>query len=111
MERGIHTPQYKRIRKNYDVLTSFLEANETAKNGLTRKYKAKGWLPSHARPSEDELISQVMGRIEVSPKVYDEFIAILKEVVGTEDIVKVLTGNVPLRKSGESFVLFSLYLL
>ena len=91
------SPQYTSVRKNYESLTQFLEVNEEAKKSLTRKYKSEGWLDPVATPSEDKLVSQVLVRIKDDSKQYDVFISMLKEIVGTEEIVKKLTGKLTLR--------------
>ena len=93
MATGINSPQYKSIQRNYVTLAQHLKVNKDAKDVLTWKYKSEGWLGPTATPSEDELVSQVMVRIEGDPKQYDVFISMLEEITGTNLIVQMLTGK------------------
>ena len=97
MAASINSPQYTSVQWNYAILTQHLDVNKEAKKLLTRKYKSMGWLVPVADPSEDELVSQVMVRITHDPKEYDVFIFMLKEIDGTEEIVKKLIGKLTLR--------------
>ena len=93
MATGSNSPQYKSIRRNFAILAKHLKVNKNAKDELTWQYKSKGWLDLVATPSEFELVSQVMVRIEEDPKQYDVFISMLKEIAGTDQIVQKLTGK------------------
>ena len=75
------------------TLAQHLKVNKDAKEVLTWQYISKGWLDPVATPSEGELVSQVMVRIKDDPKQYDVFISMLKEIAGTNLIVKKLTGK------------------
>ena len=93
MATGAHSPQYISVRRNYESLAKHLLVNKTSKTELTWKYIAQGWIAPHDSPSENELISQVLERIEHDPKVYDVFIEMLEEIAGTTQIIQKLTGR------------------
>ena len=88
--------QYLSVIENYESLIQHLEVNEISKRLLTLKYKSKRWLPPHVNPSEDSLVNQVLERIKLDPNTYDVFIAMLREIAGTDNIIQALTGKVPL---------------
>ena len=93
MATRIYVPQYKSVQRNFVTIAQHLKENKDAKKVLTWQYISKGWLDPVTTPSEDELVSLVMVRIKDDPKQYDVFISMLKEIAGTEEIVKKLTGK------------------
>ena len=91
--QGISSPQYTCVRENLFSITGYLQCNAAAKVDLVRQLQSKGWLTPGDKADPDALLTLVLERIRVTPDEYDSFVAMLEEVVGTENIVKTLRGT------------------
>ena len=80
------------MRTNLSSITEALQLNPFASQSVKQKFKGKGWLKIAANPTAEELVTLVLGRIELDASQYGEFIAILNDVEGMDLIVKTLTG-------------------
>ena len=80
------------MKNNLSSITEALQLNPFACQSVRQKFKEKGWLTIAANPSEEELVTLVLGRIELDASQYGEFIAILSDVAGMDLIVNTLTG-------------------
>ena len=93
-KKGKDTAQYKAVQVSFANLTGHLDSDERAKTDLTRHFKARGWLDPVVELTSVKLIILVLERIRVTPTEYDSFVAMLEEVVGTDNIVQTLKGSV-----------------
>ena len=80
------------MRDNLSSITEALQLNPFASQSVKQKFKGKGWLKLAANPTEEELVTLVLGRIELDVSQYGEFIGILNDIEGMDLIVKTLTG-------------------
>ena len=80
------------MQNNLNRITKALQLNRFASESVRQKFKEKRWLTIAANPSEEELVTLVLGRIELDSSQYGEFIAILSDVAGMDLIVNTLTG-------------------
>ena len=90
--QGISSLQYTCVRENLVSITGYLQRNPAAKD-FVRQLQAKGWVPPGDKVNPDALLALVLERIRVTPDEYDSFVAMLEEVVGTENIVKTLRST------------------
>ena len=90
--QGISSLQYMCVRENLVSITGHLQYNASAKVDLARQLQSKGWLTPGDKVDPDALLALVLQRIRFIPNEYDLFVAMLEEVVGTENIVKTLRG-------------------
>lgn len=79
---GIQTPQYKRVRENYDGIISALE-DAGSVDAFKRKLVTEGWIGG-GNLSADKLIDAVLGRIRQEAKEFDVFYNILRQTRGME---------------------------
>lgn len=93
-KKGKDTVQYKAVQVSIVDLTGHLDSDDRARTDLTRHFKSRGWLAPVAEPTSDKLITLVLEKIRVTPTEYDSFVAMLEEVVGTDNIVQRLKGIV-----------------
>ena len=90
---GKHTREYKVVLRNLSTITNTLECNHKGKENLMIKFKEKEWIdPYVTECSEQELVLNVLRRIELDMHTLDEFIEMLRNIVGLEQIVDVLTS-------------------
>ena len=80
------------MRNNLNSIVRDLKSSPSASGTLSRKFIEKGWLDATANPTEDQLVRQVMGRIEHDVNQYGEFIDMLCDIEGMDLIVDSLTG-------------------
>ena len=90
--KGKKSLQYTCVRENLVNLTGHLQCNPAARIDLIRQFQAKGWLTPGVEVDPDALLALVLQRICFIPNEYDSFVAMLEEVVGTENIVETLRG-------------------
>jgi len=80
------------VRNNLNSIVTYLKSNPSASDTLSRIFIEKGWLNVTATATadrrEDQLVTLVLGRIELDVNQYGEFIAILNDVPGMDLIVK-----------------------
>ena len=93
-KKGKNSLQYTCVRENLVDLTGYLQHNTAARIHLVRQFQSKDWLAPGENVDPDALLTLVLERIRVTPDEYDSFVAMLEEVVGTENIVKTLRGTV-----------------
>ena len=80
------------MNTNRSKITGVLKANPTTSQTLKQKFKGKSWLEPTDDPDEDKLVTLILNRIEHDVNQFKEFINMLKEIVGTDQIVGILTG-------------------
>ena len=86
-EKG--TPEYQRVMTNLSSITTTLQLNPPASQRLRLKFKEK---ECTASPTEEQLITHVLGRIEQDVNQFGEFIAMLCDIEGMDLLVNTLTG-------------------
>ena len=69
-----------------------LKATPGATDMLTGMYKQKGWMNLTVHPTEDQLVTLVLHRIEQDPKQYDVFIDMLRHIPGMDLTVDKITS-------------------
>ena len=89
---GKNTLEYERIKTNLSSIITALQSNPSARNSLRQKFKEKGWLSITESPTEEQLVTHALGRIELDPKQYRVFLVMLRDVEGLDLIVNRLTG-------------------
>jgi len=80
------------VKTNLSSIITALQSNPSARNSLRQKFKEKGWLSITNSPTEEQLVTHALGRIELDPNQYGKLIAMLKEISGMDLIVNKLTG-------------------
>ena len=89
---GKDTPEYRNVNTNRRRITGTLKSNPTASKTLKEKFKEKSWLEPTDDPDEDRLVTLILNRIEDDVNQFQEFIDMLKDIEGTDLIVRILTG-------------------
>ena len=89
---GKNTLEYERVKTNLSSIITALQSNPSARNSLRQKFKEKGWLSITDSPTEEQLVTRALGRIELDPKQYRVFLAMLRDIEGLDLIVNRLTG-------------------
>ena len=89
---GKNTLEYERVKTNLTSIMGALKSNPSASESLREKFKEKGWLTPAAKPTEEELVTHALGRIELDPNQCGKFIAMLSDITGMDLIVNRLTG-------------------
>ena len=79
------------MRTNLSSITRALETNPSASKTLKQKFVEKEWLDLIANPTEEQLVTLVLGRIEQDVNQYGDFIAMLRDIEGMDLIVNMLT--------------------
>ena len=90
---GKLTPQYKTIRQHYASLTGRLKSNAGTRSNLIDELSGRGWFLQGASESPRDLINLVLEKIERKATNYDQFIDMLEQAGGAEDIVEILLGD------------------
>ena len=80
------------MRTNLSSITRALQLSPSASQSLRQKFQEKEWLGLTASPTEEQLVTLVLGRIEQDVNQYDEFIAMLCGIEGMDLIVNTLNG-------------------
>ena len=91
---GKLTPQYKTIRQHYASLTGRLKSNAGTRSNLIDELSGRGWFLQGASESPRDLINLVLEKIERKATNYNQFIDMLEQAGGAEDIVEILLGNI-----------------
>ena len=78
------------MRTNLSDITNALEMNPFASRRLRRKFKAESWISTTSKSTEEELVTRALARIELDPKQYRKFIAMLSDIEGMDLIVEKL---------------------
>jgi hypothetical protein len=86
-ERGRNTPQYQVVQSSMEHITRALKATPDATKTLTLKFKQKGWIDPTTDCSEDQLITCAMGKIENDSSTFQDFVAMLSDTAGLQDVV------------------------
>ena len=92
-EKGKQSPQYKCVLKNCNRLTGHLRINKENKRNLFCEFIVEGWCDPGDCPSENDIISIALKKIEDDPTNYGVFIAMLEQIAGMDNIVKNLKGT------------------
>ena len=92
-DKGIHTPQYMSVQRNYARLIGHLQINKEDKKSLFNKFVSEGWHIPADCPSENDLINIALKKIEDNPSQYGVFIDMLEQISGTKDIVEDIKGT------------------
>ena len=80
------------MRTNLSSITRGIRSLPRARRALSLRFKEKEWLDLTASPTEEQLVTLVLGRIEQDANQYDEFLAMLRDIEGMDLIVNTLTG-------------------
>ena len=81
------------MRTNLSSISRALQLNPSASQSLRQKFKEKEWLGLTANPTEEQLVTLVLGRIEQDVNQYGEFIAMLCDIEGMDLTMSTLTGT------------------
>ena len=90
---GKLSPQYKAIQQNIPSLTGRLKSNEGTRSNLIDKLSGMDWFLQGASETPRDLINLVLEKIERKATNYDQFIDMLEQAGGAEDIVEILLGD------------------
>ena len=90
---GKNTEEYKRILTNLEAIVSTLEGLPSASQTLRRKMCEKSWISPTANPLKDNLMSAVLGRVQMEAAQFHEFVALLRDIAGLGPLVCRLTGG------------------
>ena len=74
-------------------ITKTLKVYQDAFKELTVKVKAKGWLSIYSTPSEENLVSLIINRIELDASQFREFTAMLHDIQGMDLVVHLLKSE------------------
>ena len=89
----MNSPEYQKVLNNKRKIITALELTPGATGSLTTEFQMKSWLPlAKKKPTEEDLVDAVLGRIQLDPKDLTTFIGMLKKVTGLDQIVKILEG-------------------
>ena len=91
---GKNTSEYERVKTNLSRITGALQSIPSARDSLRRKFKEKGWLTPTGNPTEEELVTHALGRIELDPNQCGKFVAMLSDIEGMDLIVNRLNGMI-----------------
>lgn len=91
---GKDTLEYMKVRKNFSCIIKSLQSIHAARQQMRTKFIEKGWLSLTSKPTEDELVTQALGRIEIDVTQFPVFITILREIQGMDQIVKKMTKGI-----------------
>ena len=80
------------MRTNLGSITRALKTTPSASQTLKQKMIEKGWLDPIASPTEEQLVTLVLERIDQDVNQFGEFIAMLRDIEGMDLIVNTLTG-------------------
>ena len=81
------------MMKNLEDIIKALMSNSGSLQTLTLKVKAKEWLPVSSKTSEEELVYLIIGRIKTNTTQYGEFIAMLDDIEGMDQVVDKLESE------------------
>ena len=84
---------YDRVLSNVDGITSALKTTPGSTDNLTGKYKQKGWMNIAEKPTEDQLVTLALNRIQQDPNQYDLFIDMLRDIPGMDLTVGKITSS------------------
>lgn len=90
---GKDTLEYVKVRENFSCIIKALQSIHAARQQMRTKFIEKGWLSPTSKPTEDELVTQALGRIEIDVTQFPVFITILHEIQGMDQIVKKMTNG------------------
>ena len=90
---GKNTWEYQTVLKNLEDITKALMSNSGSLQSLTLKVTAKEWLPVSRKPSEEELVYLIIGRIMNNTTQFGEFIAMLDDIEGMDQVVDKLKSE------------------
>ena len=68
--------------------------NLSASQSLRRKFKEESWISPTSTSTEEELVTRALARIELDPKQYRKFIAMLSNIEGMDLLVEKLGTSV-----------------
>ena len=91
---GKESRAYKCVLHNIDTISNSLRVDSAAKAVLIVKYQEKRWLNATIETlDETGLVRLVLNRISIDDSQYDIFMEMLKDITGTDLLVKKLKGN------------------
>lgn len=86
--------EYQKVLDNKARIITALQLTPGATDTLKTQFQQKKWLPlAKKKPTEDELVDTVLGRIQLDTNALTTFIGMLKKVTGLDQIVELLEGN------------------
>ena len=87
------SPEYQRVLTNKRNIVRTLKLTPGATGSLINEFQQESWLALGEKPTQDELVDNVLGRIELDTNALTTFIGMLKKVTGLGQIVTLLEGN------------------
>ena len=90
---GKQTSEYTRVRQCLDAITQVLNVNRDANQRLRQKFQKERWLSVGSDTGGEGLVTVALSRIENDAGQFQQFIDMLKDIDGMDQIVKKLTGR------------------
>ena len=81
------------MKTHLETITEALKFHPDAFQSLTRKVKAKGWLPLYSKLSDDDLVYMIINRIGNDTSQFGEFTAMLHDIEGMDLVVHLLNSE------------------
>ena len=85
---GKCTEEYRSVRSNLSDIVRALQLIPSAKQNLCLKFKEREWLDLPADPTEEQLVYQALGRIELDVNQFEVFVKMLDDIKGMDPIVQ-----------------------
>ena len=85
---GKCTKEYKKVLSNLSDIVGTLQLTRYAKQNLCLKFIEREWLDLSADPTEKELVTQALQRIELDVNQFDVFNDMLDDIKGMDQIVQ-----------------------
>ena len=73
---------YNSVLRHRNGIIADLKTTPGAKLLLTLEYQQKQWIDTTVHPTEDQLVTLALSRIQQDPKQYDVFINMLRNIAG-----------------------------
>lgn len=86
MSAGRRSTEYKCVQSKYSRLTGHLKMNKQDLKDLFDKFIAQGWHGPGDCPGENALINIALQRIQDNPTELKEFIEMLEQITGMNNI-------------------------
>ena len=83
---------YSSVLRHMNGIIADLKTTPGAKRLLTLKYQQEQWIDITVHPTEDQLVTLALYRIQQDPNQYDVFIDMLRSIAGMELTVGRITS-------------------
>ena len=90
---GKQTSEYTRVRQSLGAITEVLDVNHDANQSLRQKFQEERWLSVGSDTEGEGLVTVALSRIKNDAGQFQQFIDMLNDIDGMDQIVKKLTGR------------------